>query len=133
LRNGASEPHFEPPAWHIFNVVPTWTLAIVTIAGVAVGILLGRLTAPTQPSGASAAAPISEAPTTEVAATAAEPAPPQEAPAPEEPAAAEEESTAEVPRIGMEDVVTELERRYQGRRAEEEKDRARRKSDKPPP
>ena len=39
----------------------------------------------------------------------------------------------EVPRIGMEDVVTELERRYEGRRADEEKERARRRREESPP
>jgi hypothetical protein len=33
----------------------------------------------------------------------------------------------------MEDVVSELERRYQGRRADEEKERARRKAEREPP
>jgi hypothetical protein len=109
-------------------VVPTWTLVVVAIAGVAVGVVLGRLTAPSQPSGGSAMEPspgISEPEAT--AMTAVEPASPEEA-APaapvEEPAAAEDE---EAPRIDMEDVVSELERRYQGRRAEEEKERAKRK------
>jgi hypothetical protein len=91
-------------------VVPTWTLAIVVIAGVAVGVLLGRLTAPSRPSGGSAAEPV--APEEAPAAPVGEPAVPEE---------------AEAPRIDMEDVVSELERRYQGRRAEEEKERARRK------
>jgi len=117
-------------------VVPTWTLAIVAIAGIAVGFLLGRLTAPSQPSGASAAEAVPH--TSEVAAveaeaaTAVEPAPPDESQAApvEEAVAAEDE---EVPRIDMEDVVSELERRYQGRRADEEKERARRKAEREPP
>ena len=59
----------------------------------------------------------------------------------QEPAASAQEVAAEqvparageTPRIDMEDVVSELERRYQGRRAEEEKERARRKAEREGP
>jgi hypothetical protein len=101
-------------------VVPTWTLAIAAVAGVAVGVVVGRLIPRPKP-------PVSEAAASQEPAVAAAGVPVGSTTAEGEPAA------AEVPRIGMEDVVTELERRYQGRRADEERERARRKRDAEPP
>jgi hypothetical protein len=107
-------------------VVPTWTLAIAAIVGVAAGLLVGRLSSRPSPN---EAAGLLAGPSTSAPAEADQP------PAtPAEPAAeAKEAESAEVPRIDMEDVVSELERRYQGRRADEEKERARRKAEREPP
>ena len=103
-------------------MVPTWTLAIAAVAGVAVGVVVGRLIPRPKPLVSDAA--LSDELATDPAATPAVGVPAtQEAPAAE----------AEVPRIGMEDVVTELERRYQGRRADEEKEKARRKREQQQP
>jgi hypothetical protein len=128
--------HFGRRACHIFVVVvvPTWTLAIAAVAGVAIGVIVGRLLPRPRATEAPASAPQSDAvPPTDAAVT-EEVLELVTAP-PESGATAEEESSPEEeePRIGMEDVVTELERRYQGRRAEEEKERARRKRDREPP
>ena len=107
------------PAILLGVVVPTWTLAIAAVVGVVAGLLVGRLTS--RPSLGEVAVPLAAAATS--APTEVE----------EQPTAAPEEPAAEAPRIDMEDVVSELERRYQGRRADEEKERARRKAGGEPP
>ena len=98
-------------------MIPTWTLAVAAVAGLVVGAIIGRLI---PRPGAGAGAPplkdggaVAEAPAETV----------------EEAAPSPEASPAQAPRIGMEDVVSELERRYQGRRAEEQdEDDSRRRS-----
>jgi len=101
-----------------------WTLAVAAVAGAALGVIVGWLIP-------RATASASATPTTQTSDQVTPAAPAEEARA----AAEESAGPAEVPRIGMEDVVTELERRYQGRRADEERERARRKRDgeAPPP
>jgi hypothetical protein len=89
-------------------VVPTWTLLAALTAGLILGALGARLfqrspSTPALPPAASAAPEPEEA---VLQAPAAEE--PEPAPAPE----------PEAVRISMEDVVSELERRYQGRQAD---------------
>jgi hypothetical protein len=111
-------------------VIPIWTLAVAAVAGLAVGVLVGRLL----PRPRVSAEPVTPSPSTAppaqaAAAPAGEAAPPAaEVPAP----AAAEPVRAETPRIDMGDVVSELERRYEGRRAEEDADKERRR-DRPQP
>jgi hypothetical protein len=112
-------------------VIPIWTLAVAAVAGLAVGVLVGRL----MPRPRASAEPVARAPSTAPAAQAAA-APAEEAAPPaaeaSAPAAAEPVGT-ETPRIDMGDVVSELERRYEGRRAEEDGEKERRRRDRPQP
>ena len=82
-------------------MVPAWTLLAALAAGVAIGFLASWLVRPrprAEPAEPAEPALVEAVPLVE------EPPPP---PAPPEPV-----------RIGMEDVVSELERRYQGRQAD---------------
>jgi hypothetical protein len=84
-------------------VVPTWTLLAALAAGLILGALGSRLffRPPTPPPPVEDVAPVAIV-------QEAEPAPPPPPPPPEpEPA-----------RVSMEDVVSELERRYEGRQAD---------------
>jgi len=113
-------------------VIPIWTLAVAAVAGLAVGVLVGRL----MPRPGASAEPVTRAPSTapaaQAAASPAEEAAPPAAGAPAPAPAGAEPVPAETPRIDMGDVVSELERRYQGRRAEEDADKERRR-DRPQP
>jgi hypothetical protein len=104
-------------------VVPTWTLLAALTAGLILGALGSRLFLKS-PSAAPAAPPPPEVPAPPPPTAAAEepepqpqvvqdPEPPEPAPAPPAPA-----PPPEPVRISMEDVVSELERRYQGRQAD---------------
>jgi hypothetical protein len=84
-------------------VVPAWTLLAALAVGVAIGWVASWLVRPRRPAPAESAQPAEPA-LVEAAPLIEEPPPP---PAPPEPV-----------RIGMEDVVSELERRYQGRQAD---------------
>jgi hypothetical protein len=114
-------------------VVPIWTLAIAAVGGIVVGLIVGRLLPRPRAAEAPASAPPSDTAPLPEAAVTEEVLELVTAPPESEATAEEEPAEGEVPRIGMEDVVTELERRYEGRRAEEEKERARRKRDREPP
>jgi hypothetical protein len=109
------------------GLVPTWTLLAALTAGLILGVLASRLftrspTVPAVPS-PQEPAPLAEAPAPEVVSQeepASQPAAPEES-QPEsepEPAPATAAAEPEPVRISMEDVVSELERRYQGRQAE---------------
>jgi hypothetical protein len=104
-------------------VIPIWTLAVAAVAGLAVGVVVGRLI----PRPRASAEPVTQAPATAPPAQAAAPAAEEAAPAAAEPLG------AETPRIDMGDVVSELERRYEGRRAEEAAEKERRRRDRPQP
>ena len=95
-------------------MVPTWTLLAALTAGLILGALGARLfhrsPSPTALPPAAIAAPEPEGAVLEAPA-AAEPEPEAEPTAPPAPA-------PEPARISMEDVVSELERRYQGRQAD---------------
>ena len=95
-------------------VVPTWTLLAALTAGLILGALGSRLFLRSTPPVTPVAPPIPEEPAPEPpAAFEPEPAPPEAPPAPPAPA-----PEPEPVRISMEDVVSELERRYQGRQAD---------------
>jgi hypothetical protein len=92
-------------------VVPTWTLLAALTAGLILGALGSRLFMRSSPRVTPVAPPTPEEPAPQPpAAVEPEPAPPPDPPAP----APEPEPV----RISMEDVVSELERRYQGRQAD---------------
>jgi hypothetical protein len=94
-------------------VVPTWTLLAALAAGLILGALGSRL---------FFRPPALQAPAEDVAPVAvaqeAEPAPPPAAPLPPPPPPPEPEPEPEAARVSMEDVVSELERRYEGRQAD---------------
>ncbi len=107
-------------------VVPTWTLLAALTAGLILGAIGSRLfqkspsaVAPAAPAPPPPEEPLPPAPTPAAEESGPEPQPqvvqepepPEAAPAPPAPA-------PEPVRISMEDVVSELERRYQGRQAD---------------
>jgi hypothetical protein len=95
-------------------VVPTWTLLAALTAGLILGALGSRLFLRSPSPVATAAPPIPEEPAPQQpAAVEPESSPPEAPPAPPAPA-----PEPEPVRISMEDVVSELERRYQGRQAD---------------
>jgi hypothetical protein len=107
------------------GLVPTWTLLAALTAGLILGVLASRLfsSSPTAPAVPPAQEPalLAEPPAAEVASQeepAAQPAATEESRPEPEPAPAPAVAQAEPVRISMEDVVSELERRYQGRQAE---------------
>jgi hypothetical protein len=111
-------------------VIPIWTLAVAAVAGLAVGVLVGRLV----PRPRASAEPVTRAPSTAPPVQATAPPAEEEAPlAPGAASTAAEPVRAEAPRIDMGDVVSELERRYEGRRAEEGDEKERRRRDRPQP
>jgi hypothetical protein len=113
-------------------VVPTWTLLAALTAGLILGVLGSRLfnrpsplpapevqTATEEPAAQEAAPPVAASQETvaqEAPAQAAVAAEPEAEPAAAPPASPP--AAAEPIRISMEDVVSELERRYQGRQAD---------------
>ena len=92
-------------------VVPSWTLVVPLVVGLIIGGLVGRLSARhASPAVAGTVPPGSRRP--EPGSLAVEAA-----------AAAAEAAASEPLAAGAEDVVAELERRYQGRRANGEADK----------
>lgn len=95
-------------------MVPTWTLLAALTAGLILGVLGTRLFQRPSPAPAPAEPSPSEEPAPQPPAVEAQ-EPQRAPPAPPEPAP---EPAPEHVRISMEDVVSELERRYQGRQAD---------------
>ena len=113
-------------------MVPAWSLVIAVGVGGMIGVIVGRLTQRAEATGTVPSAHTRAPGTDQLGASGP--------PAVDEPQRVDEESAGEGPsptpeplQIGMEDVVGELERRYERRRAEHEGDKPQRRARQEPP
>ena len=113
-------------------MVPAWSLAIAVVVGGMIGVIVGRLTQRAESTGTSPSGH-ALAPSAQHLGAPGPPAVDEPHGVDAEPAGEEPSPTPEPLQIGMEDVVGELERRYERRRAEHEGDKPQRRARQEPP